>query len=102
MTEVVSPNRQVASASVNRRHKVRPNQIRSRIVEFLASNGASKVADISTALGFSRDVVRYHLTSLEAASIVRSDMSPGMRARFTPFYSLVPADTRRMQLLTAK
>ncbi|GAA1267897.1 hypothetical protein GCM10009589_21550 [Arthrobacter pascens] len=99
MTDAVSPSRPAASNGGNRRRKVRPNQIRSRIVEYLAHNGASKVADISSALGFSRDVVRYHLTALENASIVRSNLSPGMRARFTPFYSLIPADARRVRLL---
>lgn len=99
MTDVISPNRPAVSSARNRGHKVRPNQIRSRIVEYLAHNGASKVADISSALGFSRDVVRYHLTALENASIVRSNLSPGMRARFTPFYSLVPVDARRVRLL---
>jgi predicted transcriptional regulator len=72
----------------NRGPKLRRNPIRSRIVEYLADNGASKVSDISSALGASRDTVRYHLTALEGASIVRSDISPGMRASFTPFYFL--------------
>lgn len=70
---------------------LRRNRIRSRIVEYLADNGASKVSDISNALGASRDTVRYHLAALECASLVRSNISPGMRASCTPFYSLTAA-----------
>jgi DNA-binding transcriptional ArsR family regulator len=70
---------------------LRRNRIRSGIVQYLSENGASKVSDISTALGASRDTVRYHLAALEGASMVRSNISPGMRASCTPFYSLTAA-----------
>jgi predicted ArsR family transcriptional regulator len=83
----------------NHEPKVRSNQIRSRIVEHLAHNGASRVSELSSALGATRDIVRYHLAALEAASVVRSDISPGTRARFTPFYSLTPVDSRRVRVL---
>jgi predicted ArsR family transcriptional regulator len=64
--------------------------VRSRIIGYLASNGASKVSDISSAVGSSRDNVRYHLSALEAASLVRSNISPGTRTGCTPFYALAP------------
>ena len=82
------PDRRAPVHTDNRGRKLRRGQVRSRIVEYLAENGASKVSDISSALGSSKDTVRYHLTALEGASIVRSDISPGMRASFTPFYFL--------------
>ncbi len=68
----------------------RPRDVRSRIIEYLASNGASKVSEISSAVLSSRDNVRYHLAALEAASLVRSNISPGTRAGCTPFYALTP------------
>ena len=68
----------------------RPNTVRSQIIDYLASNGASKVADISAAVTASRNCVRYHLAALERASIVRSNISPGTREGCTPFYALVP------------
>ena len=83
----------------NHQPKVRSNQIRYRIVEYLAHNGASKVSELSSALGATRDIVRYHLTALEAAAVVRSDIPPKSRARFTPFYSLAPVDARRVRIL---
>ena len=86
------PERRARIHTDNR--KSRRNQTRSRIVDYLADNGASKVSDISSALGSSRDTVRYHLTALEAASMVRSNISPGMRASCTPFYYLVDARPR--------
>ena len=64
------------------------SNVRSRIFGYLASNGASKVSDISSAVGSSRDNVRYHLAALEAASLVRSNISPGTRTGCTPFYAL--------------
>jgi predicted ArsR family transcriptional regulator len=64
--------------------------VRTQIVDYLARNGASKVADISSGVGSSRDCVRYHLAALEVASVVRSDISPGTRGGFTPFYALAP------------
>jgi len=68
----------------------RRNTVRSLIVEYLASNGASKVAEISAAVTASRNCVRYHLAALERAAIVRSNISPGTREGCTPFYALVP------------
>jgi predicted transcriptional regulator len=68
----------------------RRNTVRSLIVDYLASNGASKVAEISAAVNASRNCVRYHLAALECASIVRSNISPGTRQGCTPFYALVP------------
>jgi predicted ArsR family transcriptional regulator len=63
-------------------------------MEYLASNGASRVSDISSAVGSSKDNVRYHLAALEAASLVRSNISPGTRTGFTPFYALTQATAR--------
>ncbi|MBT2534196.1 winged helix-turn-helix transcriptional regulator [Arthrobacter sp. ISL-48] len=73
-----------------RSEKGRSTPIRTEIIDYLARNGASKVADISNGVGSSRDCVRYHLAALETASIVRSDTSPGARGGFTPFYALAP------------
>jgi predicted transcriptional regulator len=64
--------------------------VRSLIIGYLADNGASKVAEISSGVFASRDCVRYHLAALERASIVRSDISPGTREGCTPFYALAP------------
>lgn len=75
----------------------RRRDVRSRIIEHLASNGASKVSDISTAVSSSRENVRYHLAALEAAALVRSDMSAGTRTGCTPFYALVPVPARSRQ-----
>ena len=72
------------------RTNARRNTVRSLIVDYLASNGASKVAEISAAVNASRNCVRYHLAALECASIIRSNISPGTREGFTPFYALVP------------
>jgi DNA-binding transcriptional ArsR family regulator len=71
--------------------------VRSRIMEHLARYGASKVSDISSAINSSRENVRYHLAALEAASLVRSNISPGTRAGCTPFYALMPATVRSRQ-----
>ena len=68
----------------------RRNTVRSLIIDYLASNGASKVAEISAAVTASRNCVRYHLAALERAAIVRSNISPGTREGCTPFYALVP------------
>lgn len=68
----------------------RSRPIKSQIIDYLATHGASKVSDISNAISCSRDCVRYHLAALETASIVRSDISPETRGRFTPFYALAP------------
>jgi len=93
MNDVASaPDSQVAVRGGNHEPKVRSNQIRDRIVQYLAYNGASKVSELSLALGATKDIVRYHHTVLEAGSVVRSDIPPSTRARFTPFYSLTPAD----------
>ena len=72
----------------------RHNTIRSLIMEYLANNGASRVSDISSAVGSSKDNVRYHLAALEAASLVRSNISPGTRTGFTPFYALTQVSER--------
>ena len=72
----------------------RRNTVRSLIIDYLASNGASKVADISAAVTASRNCVRYHLAALERAAIVRSNISPGTREGCTPFYALAPGKTR--------
>lgn len=64
--------------------------LRRLIIDYLASNGASKVAEISSGIYASRDSVRYHLAALERAAIVRSDISPGAREGCTPFYALAP------------
>ncbi|MGX9899739.1 ArsR family transcriptional regulator [Arthrobacter sp. SA17] len=68
----------------------RSSPIKSQILDYLSTHGASKVSDISNAISCSRDCVRYHLAALETASIVRSDISPETRGRFTPFYALAP------------
>ncbi|HJV97769.1 MAG TPA: winged helix-turn-helix domain-containing protein [Arthrobacter sp.] len=68
------------------------NTVRSLIIDYLASNGASKVAEISAAVTASRNCVRYHLAALERAAIVRSNISPGTREGCTPFYALVPTN----------
>jgi predicted ArsR family transcriptional regulator len=75
----------------------RLSKVRSRIIGYLASNGASKVSDISSAVGSSRDNVRYHLAALEAASLVRSNISPGTRTGCTPFYALAPVNAESME-----
>ncbi|HYH77916.1 MAG TPA: winged helix-turn-helix domain-containing protein [Arthrobacter sp.] len=80
-----TPARTVRTVTNGRR-----NTVRSLIVDYLASNGASKVAEITAAVNASRNCVRYHLAALECASIVRSNISPGTREGFTPFYALVP------------
>jgi predicted transcriptional regulator len=73
----------------------RRNTVRSLIVDYLASNGASKVAEITAAVNASRNCVRYHLAALEGAAIVRSNISPGTREGFTPFYALIPEGRSR-------
>ena len=70
----------------------RRKTVRSLIIEFLAGNGASKVAEISAGVTASRNCVRYHLAALERASVVRSNISPGTREGCTPFYALVPGN----------
>ena len=74
----------------DRSNNGRRHTVRSLIIDYLASNGASKVAEISAAVTASRNCVRYHLAALERASIVRSNISPGTREGCTPFYALVP------------
>jgi predicted ArsR family transcriptional regulator len=64
--------------------------VRHLIIDYLASNGASKVAEISSGIYASRDCVRYHLAALERAAIVRSDIAPGARDGCTPFFALAP------------
>lgn len=75
----------------------RRHDVRSRIIEHLARNGASKVSDISSTINSSKENVRYHLAALEAASLVRSNISPGTRGGCTPFYALIPAIARSRQ-----
>jgi predicted ArsR family transcriptional regulator len=79
----------------NRGTNGRRTTVKSLIIDYLASNGASKVAEISAAVNASRNGVRYHLAALESASIVRSNISPGTREGFTPFYALVSETTVR-------
>ena len=93
MTEIISVlGRRVAIHGSTRSSS---NKIRSQIVEFLGHNGASRVSDIKRALGASQEIVRYHLAALETASVVTSNIPPGNRARFTPFYSLTRVDDPR-------
>jgi predicted transcriptional regulator len=80
----------MAAHGGGRSGRERSSRIRSQIIDYLARYGASKVADISRSIASSRDCVRYHLSALETASIVRSDISPGTRGGFTPFYALAP------------
>ena len=75
---------------IQRTKRARNTPIKSRIIDYLANHGASKVADISDGIASSRGAVRYHLAALENASIVRSNISPGARGRFTPFYGIAP------------
>ena len=77
----------------------RLSNVRSRILGYLAGNGASKVSDISSAVGSSRDNVRYHLAALEAASLVRSNISPGTRTGCTPFYALAAVTAEYRELI---
>jgi hypothetical protein len=79
--------------TIQRRKKTPRTPIKVQIVDYLASNGASKVADISNGIACCRDSVRHHLAALESAAIVRSNIAPGERSRFTPFYALAPERT---------
>jgi predicted ArsR family transcriptional regulator len=79
--------------TLERTARTRRTPIRAQIIDYLASNGASKVADISSGIASCRDSVRHHLAALESASIVRSNIAPGERGRFTPFYALAPGRT---------
>ncbi|SDM12856.1 winged helix-turn-helix domain-containing protein [Arthrobacter sp. ok362] len=87
MTAVQSP---MDVHRIERTNRARSAPIRSKIIDYLVSHGASKVADISDGIASSRGSVRYHLAALESASIVRSNISPGARGRFTPFYGIAP------------
>jgi predicted ArsR family transcriptional regulator len=78
---------------IERTERAKSAPIRAQIISYLASHGASKVADISDGIASSRGSVRYHLAALESAAIVRSNISPGARGRFTPFYGLAPGET---------
>jgi predicted ArsR family transcriptional regulator len=89
MTAVQSPD----VHRLERTKRARSAPIRSQIIDYLVRHGASKVADISDGIASSRGSVRYHLAALESASIVRSNISPGARGRFTPFYGLAPGKT---------
>ncbi|QDG65303.1 winged helix-turn-helix transcriptional regulator [Pseudarthrobacter sp. NIBRBAC000502772] len=68
--------------------ELRLNLVRTQIMEHLAMRGASRLADISDAVGSPRASVQYHLQRLEDASIVRCNIPAGERAGFTPFYYL--------------
>jgi DNA-binding transcriptional ArsR family regulator len=68
--------------------RLRPHAIRAKIIDHLANNGASRLSDISGAVGYPRGNIQYHMLALEAASIVRSNIPVSERARFTPYYSL--------------
>lgn len=68
--------------------ELRPNLVRAQIMVHLATLGASRVSDISDAVGSSRASVQYHLVRLEDASIVRSNIPAAERARCTPYYYL--------------
>ena len=93
MTADVEVQRPMDVHRAKRTERARSAPIRSQIIDYLASHGASKVADISNGIASSRGSVRYHLAALERAAIVRSNMSPGARGRFTPFYGLAPGKT---------
>ncbi|WP_416346419.1 ArsR family transcriptional regulator [Arthrobacter sp. MI7-26] len=67
---------------------------RSLILDYLFKNGASRVADICHAVRLSRSTVHGHLLRLESAGTVRSNIPPGARARFTPYFSLSPGHAR--------
>lgn len=68
--------------------ELRPNLVRAQIMDYLATRGASRLSDISAAVGAPRASVQYHVLRLEDASIVRSNIPAGERARFTPYYYL--------------
>ncbi|WP_427018207.1 hypothetical protein ACQCSX_06415 [Pseudarthrobacter sp. P1] len=72
---------------------MRSAPVRSQIIDYLLSHGASKVADISDGIASWRGAVRCHLAGLENASIVRSNISPGARGRLTAFYGITPGKT---------
>ncbi|WP_458112079.1 ArsR family transcriptional regulator [Arthrobacter sp. R1-13] len=90
MTVDVQLRRPIVASHESRTKTERSRPIKSQIIDYLATHGASKVSDISNAIACSRDCVRYHLAALETASIVRSNISPETRGRFTPFYALAP------------
>ena len=90
-TELLRPASALRGSRGPARTKIkRTRPIKTQIIDYLATHGASKVSDISNAISCSRDCVRYHLAALETASVVRSDISPEARGRFTPFYALAP------------
>lgn len=68
--------------------ELRTNLVRNHIIDHLAMRGASRLSDISDAVGSPRASVQYHLLRLEDASIVRCNIPAGERAGFTPFYYL--------------
>lgn len=68
--------------------ELRRNLVRAQIMDHLATRGASRVSDISDGVGSPRASVQYHLLRLEDASIVRSNIPAGERARSTPYYYL--------------
>lgn len=90
-TELLRPTTALRGSRSSARTRLkRSRPIKAQIIDYLATHGASKVSDISNAIACSRDCVRYHLSALETAAVVRSDISPETRGRFTPFYALAP------------
>lgn len=75
--------------------ELRPNLVRTQIMDHLAKRGASRMSDISDAAGSPRATVQYHLQRLEDASIIGSNIPAGERSRFTPFYYLLPGPPPR-------
>ncbi|XAS66872.1 ArsR family transcriptional regulator [Micrococcaceae bacterium Sec5.7] len=63
--------------------------LRDRIMAYLEGHGPRRTSDISAALRASKGATQYHLSALESASLVRSNIPPESRARSTPFYTLV-------------
>lgn len=72
------------SAKARRRSSV----VRELILAHLQRQGASRISEISSAVGSSRSNVQQHLKFLEQASLIRADIPAGERARCTPYYSL--------------
>jgi predicted ArsR family transcriptional regulator len=94
MTQTAVPPKSPAAKTDGKR-RGRHQQIRTQILEYLARNGASRLSDITNEVTACRDTIRSHLTVLENAAIVRSNIPAGTRARTTPFYSLAPHATLR-------
>ncbi len=65
------------------------HSLRDRILAYLEQHGPRRTYDISAAVRASKGATQYHLTALESASLVQSNIPPENRARSTPFYALV-------------